>query len=283
MENVLRTLIWVEQVSLTLVDATEIVNEAIRLHGLFRPAALVLGKTLSVMTFMSACLKEETGEVSVSLKGNGRGGKLSVSGNYALRIRGYIDCPQAVTEGGDEEAECLGSEGSLTIIRDDGYSRPFVGACALNSSGSVERAFEEYYRISEQLPTHIAASIGFTPEGTCAYAGTVVLQPLPFADEETLKKLPARKRLEEIAASVKALGLEKAAEIYFSAKSAGLNLRKAEYKCNCSKEYLSGVLVSLGKDQLKDILREDGEIKVHCHYCNKDYRFTEEDVEKMFP
>ncbi|MFR1554840.1 MAG: Hsp33 family molecular chaperone HslO, partial [Coriobacteriales bacterium] len=177
----------------------------------------------------------------------------------------------------------LGSEGSLTIIRDDGYSRPFVGACALNSSGSVERAFEEYYRISEQLPTHIAASIGFTPEGTCAYAGTVVLQPLPFADEETLKKIPARKRLEEIAASVKALGLEKAAEIYFSAKSAGLNLRKAEYKCNCSKEYLSGVLVSLGKDQLKDILREDGEIKVHCHYCNKDYRFTEEDVEKMFP
>ncbi|MFQ9738204.1 MAG: Hsp33 family molecular chaperone HslO [Christensenellaceae bacterium] len=62
-----------------------------------------------------------------------------------------------------------------------------------------------------------------------------------------------------------------------------MNLRKAEYKCNCSKEYLSGVLVSLGKDQLKDILREDGEIKVHCHYCNKDYRFTEEDVEKMFP
>ena len=64
MENVLRTLIWDEQVSLTLVDATEIVNEAIRLHGLSRPAALVLGKTLSVMTFMSACLKEETGEVS---------------------------------------------------------------------------------------------------------------------------------------------------------------------------------------------------------------------------
>lgn len=75
MENVLRTLIWDEQVSLTLVDATEIVNEAIRLHGLSRPAALVLGKTLSVMTFMSACLKEETGEVSVSLKGNGRGRK----------------------------------------------------------------------------------------------------------------------------------------------------------------------------------------------------------------
>ena len=159
MENVLRTLIWDEQVSLTLVDATEIVNEAIRLHGLSRPAALVLGKTLSVMTFMSACLKEETGEVSVSLKGNGRGGKLSVSGNYALRIRGYIDCPQAVTEGGDEEAECLGSEGSLTIIRDDGYSRPFVGACALNSSGSVERAFEEYYRISEQLPTQDRKSV----------------------------------------------------------------------------------------------------------------------------
>ena len=60
-------------------------------------------------------------------------------------------------------------------------------------------------------------------------------------------------------------------------------MREAAYKCHCSKEYLAGVLVSLGKAQLEDILKTDGKIEVHCHYCNKDYRFTQEDVEKLFP
>lgn len=282
MKNVLRTLIYNESVSLTLLDATETVNEAIRLHGLSRASAVVFGKALAVMTYVASCLKEETGEVSVSIKGSRAADKISVSGNYALNIRGCIDNPIADAEPGDGADSFLG-DGTLTMIRDDGYSRPFVGACAIPCGSGIDEAFEEYYRISEQLPTRIASVVRLDERGGCAFAGAAVLQPLPFADEELLKRLPVGEELKGVARAISELGLEKCAEAYFSAKSEDFSLREAAYKCNCSREYLSGVLVSLGRGQLVDVLRSEGEIKVHCHYCNKDYRFTREDIDGLFP
>ena len=287
MKNVLRTLIGGGQVSLTLIDGTEIVREAIRLHVLSRASAIALGKTLLDMTFISASLKEEKHSVSVSVRGNGEGGEISVSGNGRLEMRGYIgDTSVPVLSGErEEEAEtrCLGAEGSVTVIRDDGYGGlPFVGSCLLPASGGVDAAFEEYYRISEQLPTRIASVLHFEGD-ELAFAGCAALQPLPDADKSLFDSLPKGEELQKIAAEIGRLGTEKCAKEYFSADSAAFALREAAYKCNCSKEYLSGVLLSLGREELEDILRTEGEIRVHCHYCNKDYRFTAEDVKKMFP
>ena len=90
MNNVLRALIYGDGVSLTLADTTEIVREGIRLHGLSKASAYIFGKGMSAMTYMSACLKEETGEVSMSLKTNGEAVDIGISGNRALHLRGYI-------------------------------------------------------------------------------------------------------------------------------------------------------------------------------------------------
>ena len=101
MKNVLRTLICEEQVSLTLVDTTEIVKRAQEIHGLKRGAAAVLGKFLSAAAYMSAALKEESGEISFALHGSGYGGQINVSGNYDLHIRGYMEGDDA--DGTEEE------------------------------------------------------------------------------------------------------------------------------------------------------------------------------------
>ena len=160
MKNVLRTLVFGGQVSLTLANTTEIVREGIQLHKLSALSGYVFGKALSAMTFMSACLKENTGEISLSLKTEGACQEIAVSGNRALRIRGYIGNTQMSGECDDaNEGNALQGNGSLTIIRDDGYSRPFVGACAIPDNAGVDEAFEEYYRISEQLPTFIATEV----------------------------------------------------------------------------------------------------------------------------
>lgn len=281
MNNVLRTLIFGGQVSLTVIDGTEIVQEGAKLHKLTPAATYVFGKALAVMTYMSACLKEESGEISLSLKGNGAGGEIAVSGNRALRIRGYIENTQL---GGDEDCEtercALGDNGSLTIIRDDGYNRPFVGACAVPGFGGVDEAFEEYYRISEQLPTRIKSGVEFDKDGKLAFVGAVVLQPLPFASDETLDKVYDTD-LDALLALIKTQGVEEVAK-QFDCDSAVWDSRKATYRCNCSKHYLSRVLVSLGEDALREIIREDGVARIHCHYCNTDYEFTDEDADKIF-
>lgn len=283
MNNVLRTLIYDEQVSLTIADTTEIVREGVRLHGLSNLSARVFGRTMSAMTFMSACLKNEVGEISLSIKSDGVGGDIGISGNRALRLRGYI---QNTTVWGEltteNELDCFGRSGSLTIIRDDGYRRPFVGSCGFVADGGVDGAFEEYFRISEQLPTRIATVTELDELGKVVFAGVIAVQPLPFADDEVLarvEKLP----LYDFLSSLKTKGITACAQENFETNTAVWEEREAVYKCNCSREYLSGVLVSLGEQQLRDIIKEDGSVKVHCHYCNTDYEFTEEDADKLFP
>ena len=281
MKNLLRTLIYNGQVSLTLADTTEIVREGARLHGLSKASAYTFGRALSLMTFMSACLKEETGEISLSVKG-GTCGEIAVSGNRGLQVRGYI--LNTIAEGvGDEASEraLLGHDSSITIIRDDGYSRPFVGACALPQNAGLDEGFEEYFRISEQLPTRLYTNVEFDDNGLCSFAGVVAVQPLPFADKETLEKVHALD-LAEILKKVKSEGTMYAAKSNFEVNSLVLEERKALYRCNCSRQYLTRVLVSLGETQMRDIIKEDGAVRIHCHYCNTDYEFTDEDADKIF-
>lgn len=268
MENVIRTLVYNGQVSLTLLDTTAIVGEGLRVHGLRGNAAVTFGKTLTAMTFMSAALKEERGQVSVSLKDDK--GSISVSGNRSLYLRGCMD-----------GAYGEGKGGTVTVIRDDGYSRPFVGSCAVVSV-DVDEAFEGYFSGSEQLPTYLRTVVCTNENGECIFAGGAVLQPLPFADEEVLRALPKGEDLGEIARKISELGLENTAKRYFSAKNEDLERRFAQYKCNCSRAYIGDMLVTLGRAQLEDIVRTEGKVGVHCHYCNTDYVFYMEDVRKLF-
>ena len=283
MKNLVRTLIYDGQVSLTVADTTEMVQEGARLHRLSAASAYVFGKALSAMTFMSACLKNERGEISLSLKGDGTSGEIGVSGNKQLRIRGFIGNTEA--EGGANEAAervCLGQNAAITIIRDDGYNRPFVGACALPEQGGLDEGFEEYFRISEQLPTRIKTAVELDENGKCIFAGFVALQPLPFADEEVLKKVEDAD-LEILLSAVKTQGTAESVKQNFVLDDTVWEERKAAYKCNCSRRYLTRVLVSLGEAQMRQIIKEDGAVRVHCHYCNTDYEFTDEDADLLFP
>lgn len=275
MHNVLRALVYDNQVSLTLSDVTEMVKEGKRRHHLSQSAAYVFGKTLAAMTFFSACLKEEKGEISLAIKSDGLGGDIAVSGNRSLFLRGYIYNTQAV----GNEQEILGEQGALTIIRDDGYNIPFVGSCAL-TKGEIDLSFEEYFRISEQLPTYLKTTVEFDEMGEVIFAGIAVLQPLPFATPDVLDKV-ANYPLQSLLDDIKNKGVEACANQRFEDRQT-VQLREARYQCNCSREYLKRVLVSLGKAQTQEVLDEQGSVKIHCHYCNTDYEFTQEDADCLF-
>ena len=276
MKNTLRCLILNDQVSLTAIDTTELVKKGIQLHHLSKSAATTLGKVLSCVAFMSAALKEKKGQISVSLKGNGAGGSIGVSGDFAMHLRGYIDEPNA---NGNEQS-LLGESGSLTVVRDDGYARPFVGSCAYEKM-NVDEAFEEYYRISEQLPTFIGSSVRFNENDELAFAGICVLQPLPFADEKAVEELPKGEALRALTAEMEEKGINGLQE-RFSIDGKKIEWKNAVYQCHCSREYLAEVLTSLGEAEMRRIVQEDGQIKAHCHYCNTDYVFKEEDIDGIF-
>ncbi len=280
MNNLIRGLIERSEISFTIASTTEIVNEGIRLHKLSPTSAYIFGKALSALTFISSCLKEERGEVSLALQCDGECGTIGASGNRALYIRGYIDNPTLLGNADAlGEISAIGRGGSFTLVRDDGYNRPFVGTCGFPAFGGLDEIIEEYYEISEQLPTRIKTTVELDENGACVFAGVVALQPLPFACEESLQKV-ATMDLEKVLRSVKNKDISAVAKEYNVENDEG---RFAKYQCNCSREYLAEVLVSLGRAQFEDIVETEGAVRVHCHYCNRDYEFTAEDAEVLFP
>ena len=262
MTNVLRTLIFEDQVSLTIADTTEIVKEGMKLHGLTGEKAEAFARGLSFLTFMSSALKEQSGEVSLSIKTDGKILDLCASGNAKLNIRGYLDW--------NDVGETLLGDGALTLVRDDGYYRPFVGACGLVKEGSLDENFEEYYRTSEQLPTFISTVYTENEVGKVAFSGIIVLQPLPFVIEATLAKIPDAFERKEILSEVFERGMLVVAKERFGVIEEKCAFKEAAYQCNCSREYLKGVLVSVGETEFRNIIKEDGAVRVHCHYCNTD-------------
>ena len=282
-DKILRGLICGGEVSVAVADTTQLVNEAIRIHGLSALSAAALGRTLTAAAYLCSSLKEENGALSVSVKGDGVGGSIYVSGDKALYMRGYIENPQAQLPpnalGKLDVGGCVGKNGTLTVVRDDGQSVPFVGTTPL-VSGEIGEDFAAYFAYSEQLPTALAVGVKIGTEGTCLGAGGVFLQPMPGASEESLRFV--EETIQKFGA-VSSMLQEKTAEqilAEFFGEVQFYTLFPA-YKCNCSRNYIEGVLAALGEKELRETVAEQGKIEVHCHYCNTDYVFTPQDVEEI--
>ena len=282
-DKIVRGLICGGEVSVAVADTTQLVNEAIRIHGLSALSAAALGRTLTAAAYLCSSLKEDNGALSVSVKGDGVGGSIYVSGDKALHMRGYIENPQAQLPpnalGKLDVGGCVGKNGTLTVVRDDGQNVPFVGTTPL-VSGEIGEDFAAYFAYSEQLPTALAVGVKIGTDGTCLGAGGVFLQPMPGASEESLRFVE-----ENIAkfGAVSSILQEKTAEQLLSEYFGEVQFYTLfpVYKCNCSRNYIEGVLAALGEKELRETVSEQGKIEVHCHYCNTDYTFTPQDVEEI--
>ncbi|MBQ5926913.1 MAG: Hsp33 family molecular chaperone HslO [Clostridia bacterium] len=287
MENVLRTLIYGDEVSLTMIDATALAKDGQKIHALSKAGADLFSRALAFVAFMASALKNPNGEVSLSIKGDGEVKNISVSGNALLNIRGAIDNPtpnenpnSAVYTGA--ASVCFDKEGYFTVIRSDGYARPFVGACGA-AEGDLDASFENYFTVSEQLPTTVYTGMDFDENGQVAFCGIIAMQPLPFVSDGAKKKAEDKEQFKRAMEKMKDEGLVRSAISCFEAEEEKISFKRANYRCNCSREYLSGVIVSLGKKDLESIIKEEGAVRVHCHYCNKNYEFFQADIDKLFP
>lgn len=274
MNKLYKCLVYDKQVSLSVLETTDLVNKAIKIHSLTGNAAQTLGNLLTCCAYMSGCLKSERGAVSLTVKAAEGDGCASVSGDVNGHIRGYVDgsCNHSL------------KGGALTVIKDDGFYRPFTGACEIYSD-DVSAILTEYFHVSEQIPTAVSVGVKLNPDGSCAAAGGVIMQLLPGTSDANADRAEERMQAFLNAADVvEKFGADGIIQNFFKGdfEEKGLYLSHPDYVCNCSRKKIEGVLVPLGKAELLNIIREQGNVSVHCHYCNTDYVFGREDVEKLF-
>lgn len=273
MNKLYKALIYDREVSLSVLETTDMVNDAIKTHNLDEGSAKTLGGFLTCAAYMAGCLKSERGAVSITVKGGGDAGTVSVSGDVNLHIRGYIDASSGGRLNG----------GTLTVIKEDGFYRPFVGTSEL-TGGDVSQNLMKYFQMSEQIDTAVAIGVKIK-DGKCVAAGGVVMQLLPGTSEANMDLAEERMQAFVNAADVvEKFGADGIMEEFFKglAREGEIYLSFPEYKCNCSRKKIEGVILPLGKDELYRIIEEEGSVKVHCHYCNTDYVFDREDIDKLY-
>ena len=278
-----KALVFEKAVSLAVLDTTALVNEAIRRHRLSPVAAAALGRTMTAAAYLAGGPKEDASSPSASVAGDGAGGKIGACSDGGLNVRGFIEHPGVElpprADGKLDVGGCVGRSGTLTVIRDDGEGIPFVGTSEL-VSGEIAEDFSAYFLTSEQRPTAIALGVKIAPDGTCSGAGGVFLQPLPGADEETLVR--TERAIGAYAALSSVIEREGAQRILHDFDITGLSEREVRFRCHCSRERAASAVLSVGRKEAENIVREEGSIVVHCHYCNTDYTFDGEDVARLF-
>lgn len=282
MDRAYKALILNGEISVTLLETTEMVNRAIEIHNLSPLAAAALGRTMAAATFMATNLKNKDDTLSITITGDGPLGSIVVCGNHDLMMRGYVDNPQTelpLKPNGKLDVGKGVGKGRLTVVKNLGLKEPYTGSARL-VSGEIAEDFAAYYTFSEQQPTGMALGVKIGKDLKCVGAGGLVIQPMPGASDESIDI--AEKLLSNfgsISSMIEEYGLDGIIDRFFDGVFFFEYLPR--YACTCSKEYVDGIIVTLGAKELYDTIDKEGKIEVVCHFCPNKYTYYKEDVDKL--
>lgn len=266
------------------IDSTDIAARAEQLHRTSATVTAALGRLLTAASLMGCMLKGRDDSLTLRLKGDGPAGVVVAVSDAGGNVRGYVENPVVELplnrHGKLDVAGAVGRSGSLFVMRDLGLKEPYVSQSPI-VSGEIAEDITHYYAVSEQIPTVCALGVLVNPDLTVRHAGGFLVQLLPGAPEsaigrleQTLESLPAVTRMLEDGMSPEEIARRTLEE--FDPDVTGN--RPVEYRCNCSRKRVEWALLSLGREELTQMAEEQPVTEVDCHFCNKKYRYSPEEL-----
>lgn len=274
------------QIRAFAVTSKDMVETARSRHNLSPVVTAALGRLMTGAVMMGSMLKGEKDILTLQVNGDGPVGGLTVTADSQGNVKGYAQVPQAMMPPnslGKLDVGGVIGNGYLTVIKDMGMKEPYSSQVALQS-GEIGDDLTYYFAASEQLPSCVALGVLMEKNNTVKQAGGFIIQLMPFAQEEVIKKLEEKVAGISSVTSMLDAGSTPEQLLELVLGELGLEITDKtpiQFKCNCTKERVEKVLISLGRKELEEIIEEGKEVKLHCHFCNKDYGFSVEEIKEL--
>lgn len=275
---------YVKAVSIT---GRDLVERARNIHTLLPVATAALGRTLLAASMMGNALKEQQGSLTLRFQGGGPLGTVLAVSDCDGNVRGYVQNPHVElmekAPGKLDVGAGVGTDGTLTVIKDLGLKEPYVGSVGL-LSGEIADDIAAYFVESEQIPTACALGVLVGTDQSVSSAGGYMIQLLPGAPDHVIDRIEAGvARLGSVSSAISggldAPGLLNAVLSDFQVEI--LERSPVEYRCYCSKDRVERAVVSLGRKELSDLIEEQGHAQLTCQFCDKVYSFTKQELQAL--
>ena len=267
----------------TTRELTEYARQA---HNTSPVATAALGRLLTAGAMMGVMMKGANDLLTIKIEGDGPIGGLTVTADSKGDVKGYAYHPEVMLPPNEKGKLDVGGAlgiGVLSVIKDIGLKEPYVGQTILVTS-EIAEDLTYYFATSEQTPSSVALGVLMNKDNTVRQAGGFILQLLPGASEEVISTLETR--LKEITSITSLLDAGNTPEMILEHILGDFGLEildkmPAQFACNCSRERIEKALISIGKKELQEMIDEGKTIEMNCHFCNKNYNFTVEDLKRI--
>lgn len=274
-------------VKMVAICSTQTVRRAAQIHKTTPNATAALGRALTAASMMGNMQKVENGSMTLQIRGGGPIGTITCVSDSVGNVRGVVTEPNVPLvekyPGKLDVGATVGTDGTLTVIRDLQMKEPYIGSVAL-VSGEIADDVTAYFAQSEQTPTACALGVLVDTDCSVKVAGGYLLQLLPGAPDEVIDKVETGIRRAGAVTAMLDAGLTPEDILGQVCGELGVTLLETteiSYKCYCSRERVTAALVSLGKEELTQIAQEGKAFPVECQFCDTVYTFTPEDIEKI--
>lgn len=268
------------------VLASQTVAEAQKRHGTWHTSSAALGRTMIGALLLGATLKGED-KLTVKILGDGPAGGIVVDSNGHGDVKGYIKNPHVslpANENGKLDVRgAVGTEGLFTVIKDLGLKEPFSGQTPI-VSGEIGEDFTYYLAASEQVPSAVGLSVLVDTDDTIKTAGGFMIQIMPGADEKMIDTIEVRLKQTKPISELLTEG-KTPEEILQSFLGTGkleiLEKSPVQFKCDCTKEKFGSAIITLGTEEIQQMIDEDHQAEAVCSFCGNKYLFTETELEAL--
>lgn len=264
----------------------ELVEESRRVHNTSPVATAALGRLLTAGAMMGSMMKNEKDLLTLQIKSGGPIGGLTVTADSKGDVKGYANHPEVMlAPNKDGKLDVGGAVGAglLNVIKDMGLKEPYVGQTVLQTS-EIAEDLTYYFATSEQVPSSVGLGVLMEKDNTVKQAGGFIIQVMPFIEDEVLSKL--EENIKQISSVTAMLDKGYTPEKILEEVLAGLDVEFTDtiptrFYCNCSKERVEKAIVSIGKKDIQEMIRDDKDIEVNCHFCSTAYKFSVAELKEI--